>query len=270
MRNRVDAALRAAGRSDLQARWSRHRAQKDTEQAEVEQWFLSKLEELGTSSIVRRALTGQPTVALTPTLQRRGIVLIKVPEIALGSLGASVLGGIIMERIVRFAFRGGFVASERPASIVVDEFQKFVGREFERLVPEARKFNIGLVIANQTLSQLSAFDLFRGSQNSAMQSLILGNVGNFVVQSVGQQDAQIFAQEFGIGESQLRRIGRYSAAVSFTADGRRHGPFTVKLADSRKLPGATSEAVAVDVVERRMQQVESDLTGASGDDEQAA
>jgi hypothetical protein len=270
MRARVDRALRDAGRQDLQARWARHRAMKDTEQAEVEQWFLSKIEQLSTSRILHRAFTGQPTVALTPTLRAGGVVLIRVPEIAVGSIGASVVGGLLLERIVRFAFQGGFTETPRPASMIVDEFQKFVGREFERLVPEARKFNIGLIMANQTLSQLSAFDIFKGSQNAALQSLILGNVGNFIVQSVGQQDASVFAQELGLTEQQLRRIGRYSAVVSVSADGLRFRPFTVSLADSRKLPGASSEAVATDVVERRMQEVETDLTKPSDAEEEDA
>ena len=259
LRQRVDVALRDSGRDDLQARWLRHRAMRDTEQAEVEQWFLSKLEQLATSPIVERALRGAPTVTLAPALQNGGVILIRVPEVALGSIGASVIGSLLVERIVRFSFMGGFTRFPRPASLIVDEFQKFVGREFERLVPEARKFNIGLVLANQTLSQLSAFDIFRGSQNAAMQSLIMGNVGNFIVQSIGQQDAAVFAMELGLHEQQLRRIGRFSAVVSVTADGSRYRPFTVGLADSRKLPGGTSESVAATVVEQRMQEVEIDL-----------
>jgi hypothetical protein len=263
LRSRVDVALRTAHRLDLQAGWRRHRAMRETEQAEVEQWFLSKIGEFSTSRILERALSGPPTVALEPALRTGGVILVRVPEVAIGTAGAAVVGSLVLERIVRFALRGGFLSAPRPASMVVDEFQKFVGKEFERLVPEARKFNIGLVLANQTLSQLSAFDLFRGAQNSAIQSLILGNVGNFIVQSIGQQDAVVFSKELGLHDNQLRRIGRYSAVVSVTAQGLRYRPFTVSLADSQKLPGGSAEAVASEVVERRMQDLEIDLIGPS-------
>jgi hypothetical protein len=138
-----------------------------------------------------------------------------------------------------------FLDCEVPASLIVDEFQNFVGTSFVTLIPEARKFKLGITVANQTLSQLASFSPHEGLRNDGLSQIILGNVGNLIIQSVGRHDAERIAVEVGMSASDLSRIGKYTALVQLTVSGERLDPFTVRLSASSERPGAVAEAVAV-------------------------
>jgi hypothetical protein len=254
-REAIRQSMSSLHRPDLAARWRGHNAIGVDDRSQVEQWFLSKLGEFRSSTHLRSALSGTPTVSLVSMLKMPSVILVKIPESQIGVAGASLIGSLLLERIVRFALGGGFTGRSQPVSIVVDEFQKFIGKEFARLVPEARKFNVALLLANQTLSQLSEFDIFRGDVDAGLRDLILGNVGNFIVQSIGHKDATVFGAELEMSAEALGRIDRYEAVVSVTVDGRRYAPFTARMADASGLPGRTAPDVAEAQLLDRMREV---------------
>jgi hypothetical protein len=241
-RNQQISRLRRLGRSDLVRRWEAHGRMKEGEQAEVEQWFVSKFSDFRRSAKFAAAVSGKPDVSLINTLRDHSALFIKVPTIGLG-LGASrFLGSLIVERVLRYTMERGFNESSDPASLVVDEFQTFVGTSFLQLIPEARKFNLAVTVANQTLSQLTTFNLYEGSRSAEMERAILGNAGNLIVHSVGHSDADRLAQEFAVPVRDVMRIGRHTALVALTIRGIRSSAFTVELADADQRPGVVSES----------------------------
>ncbi len=129
-----------------------------------------------------QAVSGRPSVSLDEILSRDTALLIRVPTTGLGVGPSKFLGSLIVERVLRHTLEKGFSQFDYPASLIVDEFQTFVGTSFVQLIPEARKFNLGLTLANQTLSQLSTFSLFEGGRSSVMEDAILGNAGNLIIQ----------------------------------------------------------------------------------------
>ncbi|WP_231106593.1 type IV secretory system conjugative DNA transfer family protein, partial [Streptobacillus moniliformis] len=129
-----------------------------------------------------------PDISLEAILGTHSALIIRVPTIGLGVGPSRFLGSLVVERVLRYTMEHGFNDLSDPASLVVDEFQTFVGTSFLQLIPEARKFNLAITIANQTLSQLSAFSSYEGSRSSDMMQVVLGNVGNLIVQPIGRID----------------------------------------------------------------------------------
>ncbi len=225
----VEALLSDLGRTDLANQWKQHGSMRPEERAEVEQWFSSKFVSLRSSDLFGDATRGEPTVPLREVLSRGGVVLVKIPMVTLGRDVAGFLGSLVVSRIVRYALNGTFLPSVHPASLIVDEFQNFVGEGFTTLIPEARKFNLGLTLANQTLSQLSSFSRFQGMRDDSVRSVLLGNVGSLIVQGVRRADAEILAPELGLPTESVLNVGKHAAILSFTVDGEQWPSFTADL-----------------------------------------
>lgn len=241
-RDRQLELLKSVGRNDLRRRWDAHHRMKLEEQAELEQWFVSKFSDFRRSTKFSAAVSGRPDFSLDSSLRNHLAVLIRVPTTGLGIGPSRFLGSLIVERVLRYTLERGFNELPDPASLIVDEFQAFVGTSFLQLIPEARKFNLAVTVANQTISQLSSFSDYEGTRSNQMAQVILGNVGNLVVQSVGHSDADRLGDEMGLTAQDVMRIGKHSAATVLTVRGLRTEPFTVDLLDASERPGLASEA----------------------------
>ena len=69
----------------------------------------------------------------------------------------------------------------------MDEFQNFATESFSRILSEARKYRLDLVLAHQFLGQVP--DLLRQA--------VFGNVGRFISFKIGSEDAPVIARELG-------------------------------------------------------------------------
>ena len=76
-------------------------------------------------------------------------------------------------------------STRRPFYAFVDEFQNFIGEDFETILSEARKYGLGLTMAHQNLDQL----------DRKLTSSILGNVGTQIFFRLSHRDASLIAQE---------------------------------------------------------------------------
>ncbi|MEU5698674.1 helicase HerA domain-containing protein [Streptomyces aurantiacus] len=244
-RRRVVRRLGHVGRQDLVKRWNTHERMKEPEQAELEQWFVSKFGEFRRPGVLASATSGKPSINLEASLRDGAALLVKVPQVALGVGASNFLGSFIVERVLRYTMSGAFLGSDVPAMLIVDEFQNFVSTSFVTLIPEARKFNLGITVANQTLSQLSAFSVREGIRSESLSQTVLGNVGNMIIQGVGHNDAKRLAPEVGLDSADLSRIAKYSGLVTLTVNGERLDPFTVRMSDSNERPGVVAAAVAL-------------------------
>jgi type IV secretory pathway TraG/TraD family ATPase VirD4 len=69
--------------------------------------------------------------------------------------------------------------------LYIDEFQNFASDSFATILFEARKYGLSLIMAHQTLAQISP----------ELKSLILGNTGIQVYFRLNRQDAQALAKK---------------------------------------------------------------------------
>jgi hypothetical protein len=132
------------------------------------------------------------STALDPdhTIRRRQII---IANLATGTTSDNVtefLGTFLVQKLVAAAFRQVSLPNEARCRhvIIVDEFQRFVHKAsaFDRILAEARKYKLVLIVANQFVEQLSP----------AVRAALFGNVGCLAAFRVGHRDARILAPEF--------------------------------------------------------------------------
>ena len=102
---------------------------------------------------------------------------------------AGVIGMFLVNKITNAAFRRARMPRDaRPRfNLYIDEFQAFTSAEigFDRILSEARKYNLVLTMANQYVRQLAE-----------VRHALLGNVGTLIAFRLGTEDAQLLAKEF--------------------------------------------------------------------------
>lgn len=121
-------------------------------------------------------------------MDRRQIVLVNLARGRIGEDSASLLGSLLVTTIGLAAFsRANTPEQDRPDFFLyLDEFQNFTTESVATMISELRKYHVGLVLANQHLSQLTA----------GVRDAILGNVGTILSFRLGPQDATLLGREF--------------------------------------------------------------------------
>lgn len=119
-------------------------------------------------------------------MDNRKILLIKLDKGKLKD-SADLLGSLLMAKIQMAAFsRSDILEKKRvPFYLYIDEFQNFAGESFAIVLSEARKYGLSLIMAHQTLAQIS----------EELRSLILGNAGIQVYFRINRHDASLLAKE---------------------------------------------------------------------------
>lgn len=234
--------------------WEFHDRQRgDRDYASTLDWAVSKFTDLVDDKTLRRVLGGgRSSVDISRMVRDRRVLVVKIPESAIGPSASAFIGALVVSLIRDgvFARRGAAHSARKPAPLFVylDEFQRFASSEIEPLIGEARKFGVGFTLAHQNLEQLREFSRFTGRPDDGLINAVVGNVGNFVAFSVSALDAHTIARIVGLDVDDLLRTGRYQAVGSVTVDGLQVGPFTLKVeaADRRLSPRR------LDVVQRSM------------------
>ncbi|MDD4976987.1 MAG: type IV secretory system conjugative DNA transfer family protein, partial [Bacteriovorax sp.] len=147
---------------------------------------------------------------------------ILIADLSAGKLGednSALLGAMIITQIQLSAMNRVFQAAEDRADffLYVDEFQNFATEAFIKILSEARKFKLNLIVANQYMAQL----------DRTIQDAILGNVGSLMSFVVGNQDAFVLAKEFGTAfpPEDLVKIGKYQIICKLSIDSETTQPF---------------------------------------------
>lgn len=157
---------------------------------EVVSWFRSKFEIFRTSKLVRSVIgQAESTISFSEVLSERRILLVNLSKGMLGEYNSSLIGHIVFTRLWSAALeRASVDASQRPDFFVyVDEFQNMTSDSLPDVLSEARKFRVGITLANQFFSQVP----------ERTRDAIMGNVGNRITFRVGPKDAAMFSAWMG-------------------------------------------------------------------------
>lgn len=148
---------------------------------------------------------------------------ILIADLSTGKLGednSALLGAMLITQIQLSAMNRVFQSAEDRSDfyLYVDEFQNFATEAFIKILSEARKFKLNLIIANQYMAQL----------DRTIQDAILGNVGSIMSFVVGNPDAFILSKEFGTTQfppEDLVKIGKYQIICKLSIDSETTQPF---------------------------------------------
>jgi energy-coupling factor transporter ATP-binding protein EcfA2 len=181
----------------------------------------NKIGALLTDPRIRRILVHPiAPLDLRATMDQGGILLVNLDKGQIGEGPASILGSFLVSQLALAAVQRSQVAEadRRDFSIVLDEFQTFTTLSIASMMAELRKFRVGMVLANQHLSQL----------DPAIRDAVYGNAGTLLSFRVGAKDGEFLAREFAptFQTEDLVSLPRYHMYVRLLIDGEATRPFS--------------------------------------------
>jgi hypothetical protein len=169
----------------------------DAKLANMAPYITSKLSRFVLDATLKRTI-GQEEMALDfrKIMDQGKVVLINLGK---GRFGAAVSGLIAGQIVSRFKAAAMSRADTPPEArrdffLYVDEFQNVAHDSFVELLAEARKYRLGIVLANQYADQLEKVKRIGGD---SMLAAILGNVGTITAFRLGIKDAFLLEPVFG-------------------------------------------------------------------------
>ncbi|QQG41686.1 MAG: DUF87 domain-containing protein [Candidatus Woesebacteria bacterium] len=182
--------------------------------------ILNKVGQFVTSPLIRTVI-GQPhsSISLDDAMNEGKIVLANLSQGRLGEDNAALLGAMLITKFQLAAMHRVAIAEEerRDFYLYVDEFQNFATGSFIKIMSEARKYRLDIMLANQYMAQIP----------EEVTKAILGNAGTVMTFAVGAGDADILTKEFAevFTAQDLINLGRFQVATKMTIDSQVTRPF---------------------------------------------
>jgi len=161
----------------------------DFHKSEVLDYITSKFGRFVTNKMIRNIIgQSQSSFNFREIMDNQKILLVNLSKGEMGEENSSFLGLLLVPRILMAAMSRADIPEEQRKEfyLYVDEFQNFATPDFAQILSEARKYRLGLIVANQFVGQI----------DDEIRNAIFGNVGTLISYRVGVQDAGILAQEF--------------------------------------------------------------------------
>ncbi|MFQ5493350.1 MAG: type IV secretory system conjugative DNA transfer family protein [Candidatus Dojkabacteria bacterium] len=171
-----------------------------------------------------RNMVGQvkSNIDLEDVMNSGKILLVNLSQGKIGEENSSLLGGMIVTRLYTNAMQRAKIPEDqrRDFYLYVDEFQNFATDTFVKILSEARKYALNLVVTHQYIDQISP----------ELQTAIFGNVGTLMNFVVGQQDAFKLQKEYSpyLEADDLVNLDRFKLSMKMMIDGAQSRPFTAQ------------------------------------------
>ncbi|HSW97654.1 MAG TPA: DUF87 domain-containing protein [Candidatus Saccharimonadales bacterium] len=182
--------------------------------------ILNKVGQFVQSTVIRNIIKSHnSTIDLARIMNEGKILLLNLSQGRLGEDNAALLGAMIITKIQLAAMaRVNLPEEERKDFyLYVDEFQNFATSSFIKILSEARKYRLNLLLANQYIAQVP----------EDVRAAIFGNAGTMLSFLIGATDATYMAKEFGerFKEEDLLALGNYQAITKLCVDNVTQAPF---------------------------------------------
>jgi hypothetical protein len=212
-----------------------------------------------------RRIIGHGTMALNfrDAMDSGKIIVFKLAQGRFGKNAADILLAQIVARFRLAAMsRADVPASQRkPYFLYIDECQVLADANISDMLSQCRKYSLGLVLANQYVSQL---------KDSGVLDAILGNVGTIAAFRVSAEDARLLEPAFSpvIGAQDLVECPNWSGYMRLHSSSNPVRPFSFETLppdtassnldwarqlreESRHRWGVSSEAIDAEIKARR-------------------
>lgn len=184
------------------------------------------------SSSTIRNIVGQPKskIDISEIMDNKKILLLRLAQGQIGEDNSALLGAMMITKIQLAAMSRVNIPEEQRNDfyLYVDEFQNFATDSFAKILSEARKYRLNLIVANQYIAQLS----------EPVRDAIFGNVGSLVSFRVGANDSTFLAKEYApvFDENDLVNLDKYQIYLKLSIDGITGNAFsskTLKIPDEK-------------------------------------
>src|SRR5262249_48196428 len=149
-------------------------------------------------------------------LEQNKILLINLKGIS--DQTKSLAGTLIMNAIWHAAKN---VLKERPTYLMLDEFSEFMDLPIntQSMLAQARKYNLGMVLAAQHMSQLKP----------EVKDGVVTNARNKILFATNRDDANLYAREIGtpLEAEDILGLQAYEAIVSILTSAGTSGPVSI-------------------------------------------
>jgi len=181
-----------------------------------------------------RAILEHPTstIDLEDIMNQGKILILNLSQGKLGEDNAALLGAMFITKMQLAAMNRVNLQEQNRKDfyLYVDEFQNFATSSFIKILSEARKYRLDLILANQYIGQVE----------ENVQKAIFGNAGTLISFIVGAQDADMMSREFGLyyKPEDLVNLGNFQIIIKLAIDGLTSFPFhsiTLPLPKSKNL-----------------------------------
>lgn len=169
-----------------------------------------------------RNMIGQikSSIDLQEIMNTGKIFLVNLSQGKIGEENSSLLGAMIVTRLYSNAMQRAKIPENqrRDFYLYVDEFQNFATESFVKILSEARKYGLNLIVTHQYVDQI----------DQKIQDAIFGNIGTLMNYVVGQKDAQRLEKEYAphLTAEDLVNLDRFRLTLKLTIDGAQSPPFT--------------------------------------------
>lgn len=182
--------------------------------------ILNKVGQFLSSTNIRNTIAHPKSkIRIEDIMNQKKILIADLSTGKLGEDNSALLGAMLITQIQLSAMNRVFQGESERSDfyLYVDEFQNFATEAFIKILSEARKFRLNLIVANQYMAQL----------DRPIQDALFGNVGSLMSFVVGNQDAYLLAKEFGpkFPPEDLVKIGKYQIICKLSIDSETQNPF---------------------------------------------
>ena len=197
-------------------KWGEHKA-------EYSAYFSSKFSHFIDNRMLRNIICQRQGLDIKSVLQGDKIILVNLSRGKIGDLNSKLLGLLIAYALERATLRRAEVSENKRTlfNVYIDEFQEFTTSSLETFLSAARKYNVGLHLANQSLHQLP----------KTFNDAVLANVGTFVIFRQGMDSAKVLSNLTfpKFDERDLVRIPDYHAVIHLIKNGRYLDPELIQI-----------------------------------------
>lgn len=181
----------------------------------------NKIGALLTDPTLRRILT-EPgeRIDLRRIMDDGQFLLVSLDKGRIGEGPAAILGSFLVSHMALAAVARSDTSEllRRDFAIILDEFQTFTTLSVATMLAELRKYRVGMVLANQHLSQL----------DPEIRDAVFGNAGTIVSFRVGGADGAFLAREFApvFSPEDFISLPLYHIYIRLLIDGESSRPFS--------------------------------------------
>ena len=182
--------------------------------------ILNKVGQFVSSPLIRQIIEKpRSTIDLAEIMNQGKILIVNLSQGRLGEDNSSLLGAMLITKMQLAAMSRVNVSEEERKDfyLYVDEFQNFATNSFIKILSEARKYRLNMILANQYMAQIS----------EDVRSAILGNAGSLASFLVGAEDARILVREFGeeYKETDFVSLSNFQMIIKLAIDNLTSRPF---------------------------------------------
>lgn len=182
--------------------------------------ILNKVGQFVNSPLIHGLIShSKSTLDLEDILNSSKILVANLSQGKLGEDNSALLGAMLITRLQLAAMSRVDTphAARKEFFLYVDEFQNFATESFIKILSEARKFRLGLTLANQYIAQIP----------EPIQKAIFGNVGTTICFVLGSEDARVMEAEFGsqFSREALVSLQKHQIALKLAIDQAVSQPF---------------------------------------------